>query len=90
MTALVCEIAKPGTESPMCSPVTLASVIALSDEVRKRLHRGPVVSPKMNETPEESYDIMKAVEVKTHRNKPRSVALADFAKTKSRDEMLLT
>ena len=56
----------------------------------KKMTNRPVVSPKMNETPEESYDIMKAVEVKTHRNKPRSVALADFAKTKSRDEMLLT
>ena len=56
----------------------------------KRMTNRPVVFQHMNETPEESYDHMKAVEVKTHRNKPRSVALADFAKTKSRDEMLLT
>ena len=44
----------------------------------------------LNETPDESYDHMKAVEVKTTRNKPRSVALADFSKTKARDTMLLT
>ena len=55
-----------------------------------RMTHRPVVSPHMNETPEESYDHMKAIDVKTHRNKPRSVALSDFTKTKSRDDMLIT
>ena len=40
-------------------------------------------------TPEDSYDIMKAVEVKTHRMKPRSIALADFKNTTARDNKLL-
>lgn len=32
---------------------------------------------------------MKATEIKTTRNKPRLVSLADFSKQKSRDNMLL-
>ena len=46
----------------------------------------PVASRVINEAPEDSYDQMKAVESKTMRNKPRSVALTDFVKQQARDE----
>ena len=55
---------------------------------RKMTNR-PVVNPNLHQEPEDSYDQMKATEIKTQRNKPRSVALADFQKTQARDDKLL-
>ena len=54
-----------------------------------RMTKRDVVAQVTTETPEESYDHMKAVEVKTVRNKPRSIALTDFGKQKARDDLLM-
>lgn len=43
----------------------------------------------ISETPEDCYDYAKAIEVKTTRTKPRSIALTNFDTQKSRDDMLL-
>ena len=53
-----------------------------------RMTNRPVVDSVQNETPEESYDHMKAVAVKTGTLKPRSVALSNFSKVKGRDDKL--
>jgi hypothetical protein len=55
----------------------------------KRMTNRTTVLSADAETPEDSYDIMKAIEVKTHKMKPRAIMLADFGKTSARDEMLL-
>ena len=36
--------------------------------------------------PEDSFDYKKAIEAKTVRNKPKSINLTNFSKTRSRDE----
>lgn len=54
-----------------------------------RMTKRPVVNSIDHMTPEDSYDHMKATEIKTLRTKPRSIALADFSKQKSRDDKLL-
>ena len=55
----------------------------------KRMTNRNVVNPVNTETPEDSYDHMKATEVRTKSVKPRSVALATFSKQLSRDDKLL-
>ena len=55
----------------------------------KRMANRTVVNSVDHKTPEDSYDIMKAIEVKTHRMKPRSIVLTDFKNTTARDEKLL-
>ena len=55
----------------------------------KRMTKRQAAETITTETPEDSYDYAKAVEVKTTRTKPRSIALTNFDKQKSRDDMLL-
>ena len=55
----------------------------------RRMANRTVVQPILTEQPEDSYDHMKATEVKTVRTKPRSIALADFGKQQPRDDKLL-
>ena len=55
----------------------------------KKMTNRPVVNQSQPDQPEDSYDQMKATEIKTLRNKPRSVALANFGKTQARDDKLL-
>ena len=55
----------------------------------KRMTNRTVVNSVDHAMPEDSYDIMKAIEAKTHRMKPRSIALANFKTTTARDEKLL-
>ena len=52
----------------------------------KRMTNRTVVNSVDHALPEDSYDIMKAIEAKTHRMKPRSIALANFKATTARDE----
>lgn len=54
-----------------------------------RMANRTTVSGADYEMPEDSYDIMKATEIRTQKVKPRSIVLADFGKTSARDEMLL-
>lgn len=46
----------------------------------KRMTRRPAVTVVTTETPEDCYDYSNAMAVKTVKNKPRSVALANFGK----------
>lgn len=46
----------------------------------QRMTKREVVSKVQQETPEDSFDPMKAVEAKTVRNKPRQIVLANFGK----------
>ena len=55
----------------------------------KRMTNRTAAGSVDHEIPEDSYDIMKAIEVKTQRMKPRSIILADFGKTSPRDDLLL-
>jgi|Transcript_23146 hypothetical protein len=55
----------------------------------KRMTKRGAASPITTETPEDCYDYAKAMDVKTVKNKPRSVALANFGKQQARDDMLL-
>lgn len=55
----------------------------------QRMTQKLAASQVTTETPEDCYDYEKAIEVKTTRNKPRSVALSNFSKQKARDDMLL-
>ena len=41
------------------------------------------------EQPEDCYDYAKAIEVKTTRTKPRSIALSNFSKQLARDDIML-
>lgn len=55
----------------------------------KRMGRRDVADPGQHVTPEDCYDYGNAVTAKTRSIKPRTVALSNFTKQKSRDEMLL-
>ena len=55
----------------------------------KRMTKRQANSQVTTETPEDCYDYAKAMDVKTVKNKPRSIALSSFAKQQPRDEMLL-
>lgn len=54
-----------------------------------RMANKTTVNSTDHEMPEDSYDIMKAIEVKTQKMKPRQIVLADFGRTTARDEKLL-
>ena len=54
-----------------------------------RMTNKTTVSSVQHETPEDSYDIIKAIEAKNKKMKPRSIALADFGRTSPRDDLLL-
>ena len=53
-----------------------------------RMTTRAVVNSSQHVTPEETYDHMKAIETKTHKMKPRSIALTNFGKTSARNDML--
>ena len=55
----------------------------------QRMTHRTVVDQVQTETPEETYDPMKAVEVQTHGLKQRSIALTNFNKVQGRDDKLL-
>ena len=54
-----------------------------------RMTNRTTVDRSDHECPEDSYDIMKAIDMKTQKLKPRSIVLADFGRTTARDEKLL-
>jgi hypothetical protein len=54
-----------------------------------RMTNRAVASPHQNETAEDSYDHMRAIETKTTKTKPRSIALSNFGKTSARDDLML-
>ena len=54
-----------------------------------RMTNRTVVHPVQHETPEDSFDHMKAIEMKTVKMKPRTIALSDFNRSKARDDIMM-
>ena len=54
----------------------------------KRMTERDVVDSKVVEEPEDSYDVMRATQIRTVTTKPRTTVLADFGKQQARDDAL--
>ena len=55
----------------------------------KKMTSKQAASQVNTETPDDSYDHMRAIDTKTQKVKPRTVSLADFNRTQARDDKLL-